>query len=343
MSSRIFRDIVLTTGLFAAITLSPECASAQNVSIKAELDSAVLMMGRTTPLHIEILQPKGTHGTLLLSGDTIMTNVEIANVGIDDTVSKGSADQLEQIRRQITLQSFDSGLYRLPPIAYMTDGGDTVFSNQVTLKVLPADVDSMTTIHSMADVADGGWRWFDWLPDFIIDYWVWMLVVLLIAGAGVWTWLVMKKKVSIPLVPKAKPVSPYDAAIAGLEKLKDERLCESGREKEYYTRLTDILRRYLDGRFGINAMEMTSSQILRALEKQKDTREHKVMMQRVLEMADFVKFAKMRPMPDDNVAAWNRALQFVEETKPLPESVASDSDNNEGAVANVNHNDEMKS
>lgn len=321
MSSKLFRHI-LTTGLFAVISLPVMSGRNPDVSVKVELDSAILLMGRTTPLHVEILQPQGTQGMLMIPADTLMTNVEIANAGTDDTLKNGLTDQLEQIKRMITLQSFDSGLYRLPPIAYVTESGDTMYSNTVTLKVLPADIDTLTTIHSMADVADGGWKWFDWLPDFIIDHWGWIIVCILIIVGGIWVWLVMKKKVSIPLVPKSKPVSPYDAAIAGLEKLKDEHLCENGREKEYYTRLTDILRRYLDGRFGINAMEMTSSQILRALEKQPDTRDHKGMLQRVLEMADFVKFAKMRPMPDDNVAAWNRALQFVEETKPQPEPIA---------------------
>lgn len=337
MSSKVFRHI-LFTGLFAAMSLSSAEAKSRDVSVKVDLDSAVLMMGRTTPLHVEILQPKGTHGVLMVPADTLMTNVEVAHAGVDDTVKSSAADQLEQIRRMIILQSFDSGLYRLPPLVYVTETGDTVLSNTVTLKVLPANVDSLTTIHSMADVAKGGWKWYDWLPDFIIDYWPWILVCLFIIVAGGWTWLVMKKKVAMPLVHKPKPVSPYEVAITGLEKLKDEHLCENGREKEYYTRLTDILRHYLDGRFGINAMEMTSSQILRALESQPDTREHKGMMQRVLEMADFVKFAKMRPMPDDNVASWNRAIQFVEETKPAP--VPADDENTEDAPEdNVKHND----
>ena len=339
MSSKLFRHILAIT-LFATICIPVVCGKSKDVSVKIELDSAILMMGRITPLHVEILQPKGTRGLLMLPPDTLMSNVEIANIGTDDTLKNISADQLEEIRKTIILQSFDSGLYRLPALMYITEGGDTVLSNQVTLKVLPADVDSLTTIHSMADIAAGGWKWYDWLPDFIIDYWIWILVSLLIISGGIWTWLVMKKKVSIPLMPKPKPVSPYEAAISGLERLKEERLCENSREKEYYTRLTDILRRYLDGRFGINAMEMTSTQILRELENQQDTREHKVMMQRVLEMADFVKFAKMRPMPDDNVAAWNRAYQFVEETKPQP---VADEASEEESATDVNDNNCIKS
>lgn len=341
MSLKVFRHII-TAVICVAFAMPVVSGKSKDVSVKVELDSAVLMMGRTTPLHVEILQPQGTLGTLIIPGDTLMTNVEVASVGPEDTVRGKSVDQLEQIKRELLLQSFDSGLYRLPPLAYIVDGGDTVYSNTVTLKVLPADVDSLTTIHSMADVADGSWKWYDWLPDFILDYWLWILICILIVAGGITAWLVLKKKVSLPQVLKSKPVSPYDAAVAGLERLKEEHLCENGREKEYYTRLTDILRRYLDGRFNINAMEMTSTQILRALEKEPEAKERKGMMQRVLEMADFVKFAKMRPMPDDNVASWNRAMQFVEETKPLPEpeTEENDSDKETGESVSNSHKEE---
>ena len=133
MSSKVFRHILLT-GLFAALSFQLTSGKNPDVSVKVELDSAVLMMGRTTPLHVEILQPKGTQGMLLIPADTLMTNVEIAHAGVDDTTKSGAADQLEQIKRMIILQSFDSGLYRLPPLAYMTEGGDTVYSNTLLSK-----------------------------------------------------------------------------------------------------------------------------------------------------------------------------------------------------------------
>ncbi|MDE6812556.1 MAG: hypothetical protein K2J28_01800, partial [Duncaniella sp.] len=80
-----------------------------------------------------------------------------------------------------------------------------------------------------------------------------------------------------------------------------------------------ILRVYLQGRFGINAMEMTSTQIRQILDSNEETRLSKENMERVLETADFVKFAKVRPLPDDNVRSFNSAMQFVEDTKPKPE------------------------
>ena len=112
---------------------------------------------------------------------------------------------------------------------------------------------------------------------------------------------------------------PYEKALQELNQLRSEKLCEQGRERDFYTRLTDILRIYLQGRFGINAMEMTSTQIRNTLQSNEETRLSKRHMEQVLEIADFVKFAKVRPLPDDNVRAFNSAMQFIEDTKPQPE------------------------
>jgi hypothetical protein len=63
-------------------------------------------------------------------------------------------------------------------------------------------------------------------------------------------------------------------------------------------------------------MEMTSSQILDALRRNKDTKEVNKYLNEILSMADFVKFAKMRPMPDDNERVMRQAFDFVELTRP---------------------------
>ena len=124
----------------------------------------------------------------------------------------------------------------------------------------------------------------------------------------------------IALTTTKKEIPPYELAIQLLEKLRDEKLCERGQEKEFYTRLTDILRSYIDSRFGINAMEMTTTQIIESLNNNNETICSKSYVEQVLEIADFVKFAKVRPLPDDNVKSYNWALQFVKETKPIEES-----------------------
>ena len=63
-------------------------------------------------------------------------------------------------------------------------------------------------------------------------------------------------------------------------------------------------------------MEMTSTQILDRIKSNSEAKPSAPIMQQILEMADFVKFAKVRPLPDDNVKAFNNAVKFVEDTKP---------------------------
>ena len=105
-----------------------------------------------------------------------------------------------------------------------------------------------------------------------------------------------------------------------LQNLKAAQLWQRGQEKEYFTGLTDILRVYIDRRFGINAVEMTSTQIVATLKERGETRAVNEQLTMILEMADIVKFAAVRPLADDNELAYQRAVNFVEETKPVVEA-----------------------
>lgn len=287
-----------------------------NSSLKVSLDSAYLLMGRTTPLHIELIKAADSDGKLIIPKDSLCGNVEILRALKADT-SKIDGNRVE-IKQEILLQSFDSGLYMLNPILYV-DGNDTLRSNRLVLKVIPVDVDSLRTINGYADVADVDRKFIDYLPDFIVDYGLWILACIVALGAGIYVYYIVTRNKNPFVQAKEKPVPPYEKALSELNQLKSEKLCENGREKEFYTRLTDILRIYLFGRFGVNAMEMTSTQIRHAVEANELTRLSRENMHRVLEIADFVKFAKVRPLPDDNVKAFNSALKFVEDTKPAPE------------------------
>ena len=149
------------TALIASITVS-----AQNPTVKLSLDSAFLLMGRTTPLHLELVTPANPEGRLLIPKDSMCDKVEILKMLEADTTQLGN-DRIE-IKQDIVLQSFDSGVYRLNPIMYVI-GNDTFRSNRLVLKVFPADVDSLETIHDYADVADIDRSFIDYLPDFIVD------------------------------------------------------------------------------------------------------------------------------------------------------------------------------
>ena len=308
--------------LFAILTLSIASATtvSAQTSLKVSLDSAYLLMGKATPLHIELITASSADGQLLVPKDTLCDKVEILKALEADTsdIHNGRI----QIDQQLLLQSFDSGTYVLNPIRYV-QGNETIASNRLVLKVMPVPVDTLTTIHDYADVQDVDRRFVDYLPDFLVDYGLWILALIIVLGAGYYLYRRLSRK-GVETKEKVIVIPPYELAIQELDSLRSDKLCEQGREREFYTRLTDILRQYLQGRFGINAMEMTSTQIRHMLKTNEETRLSKRNMDQVLETADFVKFAKVRPLPEDNTRSFNSAIQFVEDTKPLPPAQADD-------------------
>ncbi|MDY6301993.1 MAG: cell wall anchor protein [Bacteroidales bacterium] len=282
-----------------------------NVTFKARLDSASLLMGKTTALHLEITQDKAARGFFPNEqADTLNAMVEIAERLKADTTDLGN--NRIQINRDLIIQSFDSGLWVIKPIPYVVNG-DTAFCNQLTLKVLPVDVSQMKDIHDIKPVEDVPFNLLDWLPDY---WWAWLLGLLLIGG-GIWVYRKYYKKGINPLKPSKKRLPPYEEAMINLQTLKAAQLWQRGQEKEYFTGLTDILRVYIDRRFDINAVEMTSSQIIDTLKKNDETKAVNEQLEMILEVADIVKFANARPLADDNEVAYQRAVNFVEATRPV--------------------------
>lgn len=304
--------------------LFPAHSAAAPVTVEAKLDSAQMLMGRITMLRLQVVQDKNTRGEfeifrsappsgyIAVCGDS----VELRTAFERDTVELGSGRC--QINYAVPVQAFDSGLYRLPQLRYIA-GHDTVLANAVTLKVLPVKgLTADSQISGYADVMDPAEKSFtDYIPDFLYYYWwIFLLVIALIVLLIIF-WKRLKKKGS--LLPKKIPESPYVVAVREMKRLKEQNLWEKGQEREYFTDLTDILRNYLDARFNINAMEMTSRQIMDSLSSDKRISDKKEYVRKVLDMADFVKFAAMRTLPEDNIASYENVMNFIEETKPTPE------------------------
>lgn len=309
--------------LLAGVTLGSQAGPV----VKAMMDTSTLMMGKTGMLQLMVEEPKDARGHFPLFnqlrergyvtvlGDTVEFR---APSGVD-TVDLGSQ---RRILFTVPVQAFDSGSYRLPPFEYVT-GADTARSNTIELKVAPVSVSADDQISDYAGTADPeDPSVFDWIPDWVVDYWWLVLIGLVIIGAGVYAWHRYRTKGY--LIPKKPEPTPYEEAMGRLNNLKGQKLWEQGMEKEYFTELTDILRRYLARRFGINAEEMTSRQIMASLAKNEETKDKRAYFRKILDVADFVKFAKVRPLPEDNIASFESAVRFVNETKPVPKPEEED-------------------
>lgn len=310
------------------IACAADCHAAPVVSVKASIDSTTVVQGSKAKLHLEVLKDSDS-GMLVDAPETGAEyfGIEISDMTVD-TIDHGNG-RIE-LAYDYTIQAFDPGTVTLPPFKYAV-GDDTVASEVVTLKVLEVDLDSLTDINPMETVVSVPSRWYDFLP----DWWLWVFVVLAAAGVIACCILLFRKKKGLIAKP-VKVTPPYDLAVMRLNDLQAKKLPQSGRDKEYYTELTEILRQYLEGRFGINAMEMSSTQIIDTLRHNKETRPGTDLMKQILEIADFVKFAKVRPLPDDNIKAFNSAVKFVEDSKPLPPAPDDDPVNQKsGESANV--------
>lgn len=305
------KHIVITAVMFLATAAT---GWGGNVTFRAKLDSATLLMGKTTALHLEITQDKNARGFFTNEqADTLSAAIEIAERPAADTVDLGN--NRIQINRDLIIQCFDSGNWVIKPIAYVVNG-DTAYCNQVAIKVMPVDVSKLKDIHDIKPVEEVPFSLTDWLPDY---WWLWLLALLLIGG-GIWAYFKYFKKGINPLKSVKKRLPPYDEAMANLQCLKAAQLWQQGQEKEYFTGLTDILRVYIDRRFGVNAVEMTSSQIIDTLKHNNETKAVNEQLEMILEVADIVKFANARPLADDNEVAYQRAVNFVEATRPAADA-----------------------
>lgn len=322
--------------LLLIFVTSPAVYAAGSLFLKAKLDSTKLLMGKVTMLHLDLVTDKGRSGDLPVFSNTqsgIVTtcgdSVELHLPSKIDTIQLGSGRL--QISYSIPVQVFDSGMYRIPPIEYVS-GNDTVRSNSVMLKVVPlgglkAD-DNISAMQGVVNPDEASW--IDKIPDLIYYGWWWMLLALI--AICVITWLLFKygKKDILKSIVK-KPVShsdPWSEALNNLEVLKKRKLFENGEEKEYYTNLTEILRIYLERRFSIKALEMTSAEILDTLARQGENGSHRDYVRQILDVADFVKFAKMRPLLDEAIQSMAYARKFIEETIP-PQNTDSKDDTHE--------------
>lgn len=299
--------------LFIAIVLSFLQGTklyAQQTLIDVSIDSAAILIGEQTVLHLTVTTDNGKNVIVPIPNDTLMTGVEVLNIAKADTTVIDNNRLL--IKQDILVTSFDSSLYLLPPFKVI-DQTDTIYSNQVALKVstIPVNIDKPDEFNDINDT---------WDPRFVLaDYYLLIYGVLfacfLICLIGYILKRLRNRQSIIPFKKQEPKLPPFEMAMKELDEIKQQKLWQQGRNKEYYTLLTDTLRKYMVNRFGINAMEMTSGEILELIRLESEANSSYNSLKQILELADFVKFAKLHPLPDENELSLMNAYLFVNQTK----------------------------
>lgn len=304
--------------LALAASLAVGKAPAQKTLIDVAVDSAAILIGEQTTLHLTVTADKDRPVQIVIPGDTLMKGVEVLNLSKPDSLLIEN-DRLV-IKQDILVTSFDSALYLLPPLKVI-DGTDTVYSNQVALKVstVPVNVDKPEEFNDIKDVWQPPFVWADYYP---LIYGT-LLALFLICVLAYIIKRLRSRKSLIPFKKEEPKLPPHEQALKELDEIKQQKLWQQGRTKEYYTLVTDTLRKYIVDRFEVNAMEMTSGEILDFIRSQSEAGSVYDNLRQILQLADFVKFAKWHPLPDENDLTLVNAYLFVGQTKP-PELPAPD-------------------
>lgn len=281
-------------------------------TVEQRMDSLQLLIGQQTILHLKATARKGARIVLpsFKPQDQIVPGVEVVEQSKGDTMQMG--DDRIQVSRDYTLTSFDEKVYVVPALDVKIDGKN-YHGNPLALKVLTVPVDTVhpNQFYPAKGVQDNPFEWSEWSFAFWLS-----LLMIIICGAMIYLRNRLKKnKPIIARIRIVKRVPAHEKALREINDIKHHHTSASQEtQKEYYTQLTNTLRAYIVSRFGFNAMEMTSGEIIERLRASGDQKMIDE-LRMLFSTADLVKFAKYEIPMNENDANLVNAIKFIDQTK----------------------------
>lgn len=316
---RLYISFIVLLGCFfsfAAQRIQPE--------VSARLDSAKLLMGELLGLRVDITAQSDTSRIdfPLISQLKGRRYIGIANDSVEIT-NKYRIDTLRDQGKTVFsykfhIQAFDSGRYEIPPLQIKVDG-ISLETEPLSLEVLPVKVKVDDKIDSFSDLAEP----FELIPEGMLQEeksnngWILWLILGCLILLALLAYLFFRYRTTGHILPTRKPLPPYQQALKQLDKLQGQKLWEKGKTKEYYTRLTDILRRYIRNQFNIKTLERTSAEIISDIEKDSELDVFSSSLKEIFSTADIVKFAKVTTTAEENQKLIESAREFVIESRPI--------------------------
>lgn len=306
------RALVLTAFLSCFFLLD-----GQDIIVTSTPDTSAILIGDQIHFKVTASLPGMSEVTLSTATDTLSEKIIILGTPGRDTLTM--ADGSKAIIDDYLITSFEAGTYSIPPFYAEVASGDTVlrfysdYSELVVSKPEITPVDTTDVIFDIVAPRKAPLTFRDFLP--------WIIM----AGmTALILWLLARYLPRNPIKRLMKPAPPAEPshliALRELGRLREEQLWQKGEIKEYYSRLSEILRRYIEGRFGISSPELTTDETVRMLQRAAVLKQPEMsVIKEILSVSDMVKFAKYLPQEEINHKAFESSLNFVESTK-IPEA-----------------------
>ena len=306
------RSITVTALLFPLILIG----QSENTVVGVDLDTTVLRIGEQVQLKMHVAYAPNAVKIIVWPtvGDTLDRHVEVVqDSGVDTVITEGAL--IRQVRT-LTLTSFDTGFWAVPPFRFVVDG-KTMESTAQLLEVRTAVLDSSLALRGIKDIVVLPFSPAYWLR----EHWAWFAVggATLAVLATVLYLVFRKRKPATRSTAPAVVLALHERILRALVTLDKERIWQQGDHKGYHSRITDLLRGYIEERYRIPALESTTDELVKELRVSPLTSDQRGELENVLRLADMVKFAKALPSPQENERMMAFSQRFVRETAAVQE------------------------
>ena len=281
------------------------------VSVEASIDQIEMLVGQQAHVTLKAVAKRESKVEFpqFQSTQQIIPGVEVLACQPQD--EQEADNGFVEKSMVYTITSFDDTLYYLPPLTVKVDG-KPYKSKSLALKVLTLEVDTthVEQFFPPKGVQDNPFEWSEWS----LIFWLSVLVLFL---SAITYYLYIRLRDNKPIITHIRIVKrllPHQKAMKEIEQIKAEKMVTAENSKEYYTKLTDTLRKYIEERYGFNAMEMTSGEIIEKLMSIQDQKSLDELRQ-LFTTADLVKFAKYSTLINENDMNLVNAIEFINQTK----------------------------
>jgi len=277
-------EFLLHSARYAVIAVCFLVGFTAQAQLTSRVDTTNIRIGEEIKYTVEVVADS-TDLVLFPEGQSFLPLEMIESYKVDTTFEQAKY----RLIKKYGLTQFDSGSYTIPPQKIVIN--ERVFSTD-SIMIEVADVPVDTTKQKMYEIKpfiEVGSSPFNFLK---LLYW--LVPLLLIVGVG---WYLFRRKKQREAREEQLP--PYEEALASLQKLDASNLLKSRRSKDYYSQLTEIVKRYLDREIDDTALESTTDELIERLQLHKDAghfefdSETIAKLNSILKRADLVKFAKM--------------------------------------------------
>ena len=285
---------------------------AQQMSVIASLDTNKILIGEQTKLKFSATTSPDYKLIWPILKDSI-SKIEIVNIGKIDT-SFSTDKKFITYTQALTITCFDSGFRTIPPFQFgYKIANDTtkqfLLSDALLLQVTGLVVDTTKAIKEIKPPLGIPFS----IVDFVKDNWPYITGILAIVAFLLWWFVFRKKPVADAIKEKPTPTRPANViALEQLNVLEKKKLWQDGSYKLYHSELADIVRTYIENRYSIMAMELTTDETVQGLKTLNPVDKEKLIQ--LLTLADLVKFAKAQPIHYENELSLKNAYEFVRQT-----------------------------